>query len=373
MERYRSSAWPLAWIWIGLIAYASLHPFGGWRSTTHDWLSLIRLPAPPSSRFDLWSNLAAYAPLGLLIAVGWQRNGDRLLPAWFKAVAAGCLLSLLMEWTQNFLPSRVPSRTDWAMNSLGTALGALLAVILGRWGLLVRWQHLRDAWLLPHGTAGIALVLMWPVALLFPLPLPLGVGQALGHLSNAVVDLLQDTRWSDWVPQPSAVDGLTPGTEMFTIALGALAPCFVAFEMSHRRLRRLILMVGLVLIGIAATTLSTTLNFGPDHAMAWVTAPVLPGLMLALVLGTAMAWLPRRMIAALGLIGLTMLIDGVNQIPDNPYFASSLQGWEQGRFIRFHGLAEWLGWGWPFAALLFLLTRLASPSVGSPAVPRMPG
>ena len=42
-----------------------------------------------------------------------------------------------------------------------------------------------------------------------------------------------------------------------------------------------------------------------------------------------------------------------------PYFAQSLHGWEQGRFIRFHGAAQWVGWLWPYAAIVYLLTRLA--------------
>ncbi|MDP3836377.1 MAG: VanZ family protein, partial [Hydrogenophaga sp.] len=36
-----------------------------------------------------------------------------------------------------------------------------------------------------------------------------------------------------------------------------------------------------------------------------------------------------------------------------------LEVWEQGRFIRFHGLSQWLGWLWPFAALLFGLRAVA--------------
>ena len=41
----------------------------------------------------------------------------------------------------------------------------------------------------------------------------------------------------------------------------------------------------------------------------------------------------------------------------DPYFADSLQGWEQGRFIRFHGVARWIGWLWPYAAMAWLLAR----------------
>jgi VanZ family protein len=358
-ERYHSSAWPVAWIWIGLIVYASLHPFSGWRSSTSDWLSLLWLPKPHSSHFDLWSNLLAYVPLGLLMTVGGLRAGDRGRWAALKATLAGCLLSLLMEWTQNFLPMRVPSRLDLAMNSLGTCGGALIALLLNRAGWLLRWQTLRDAWLLPHGTVGIALLLSWPIALLFPPPLPLGMGQGLSHLSEAVIELLADTPWADWVPQPLPSDGMTLGTEMVAIALGVLAPCFVAFEMSRSLRRRLALMVALISAGLMATTFSTALNFGPDHALAWITPAVPSGLGLGLLLGAGLAWLPRRLVAAIGLIALTLLIDFVNQIPNDPYFALSLQSWEQGRFIRLHGVAEWLGWGWPFAAMAFLIYRLA--------------
>ena len=50
----------------------------------------------------------------------------------------------------------------------------------------------------------------------------------------------------------------------------------------------------------------------------------------------------------------------VARAPADPYFAQSLQAWEQGRFIRFHGAAQWVGWIWPYAALVYLLARLAA-------------
>jgi hypothetical protein len=39
------------------------------------------------------------------------------------------------------------------------------------------------------------------------------------------------------------------------------------------------------------------------------------------------------------------------QAPSSPYFAQTLHAWEQGRFIRFNGIAQWLGWAWPYGAL----------------------
>ena len=60
------------------------------------------------------------------------------------------------------------------------------------------------------------------------------------------------------------------------------------------------------------------------------------------------------------LIGLALQISLLNQAPASPYFAQTLQTWEQGRFIRFHGLVQWLGWLWPYATLLLLLVRISS-------------
>jgi hypothetical protein len=45
--------------------------------------------------------------------------------------------------------------------------------------------------------------------------------------------------------------------------------------------------------------------------------------------------------------------------PADPYFAASLQLWEQGQFIRFHGMSQWVGWLWPYAAMAWLMARLA--------------
>ena len=39
---------------------------------------------------------------------------------------------------------------------------------------------------------------------------------------------------------------------------------------------------------------------------------------------------------------------------------ASLQAWERGRFIRFHGVAQWIGWLWPYAVLLHLLRRVVA-------------
>ncbi len=106
--------------------------------------------------------------------------------------------------------------------------------------------------------------------------------------------------------------------------------------------------------------MSTALNFGPAHALTWITPPTMPALALGLLLALATAWLGRRLSAALALVALTALVALVAQAPGDPYYAQSLQGWQQGRFIRFHGLAQWVGWLWPYAAGGWLLMRLGA-------------
>lgn len=365
MAANRSSSWPLAWMWAGLIVYASLHPFAPWQwpvlTPGHDWRDLVLLPMSRYTRFDFWSNYLAYQPLGLLLAVAWLRGGTAPWRAALQATLVGVLLSLGMEWTQYLLPKRVPSRVDWALNSAGALSGAVLALVLQGAGAMASWQRLRDVLFVPHGTLGLMLLLSWPIGLLFPTPVPLSPGQGLVRLATLVDSWLTDTPFAGWVPLPAADSSLAPGIEALVTALGLLAPCLVSFVMLRRVRHRLVTLAGACALGISATALSTALNFGPDHAMSWLAPPVIPGLLMGLILGCALAFMHRRVVAALGLVLLTILIALINQTGADPYFALSLKGWEQGRFIRFHGLAQWIGWVWPLAALIFLMIQVITP------------
>lgn len=365
MPAHRSSSWPLAWMWVGLIVYASLHPFTRWQWPVllpgQDWHALALLPLSRYTRFDFWSNYLAYQPLGLLLAVAWLRADTAPWRAGLQATAAGVLLSLLMEWTQYLLPQRVPSRVDWALNSAGALTGAVLALVLQRLGVMAGWQRLRDGLFVPHGTLGLMLLLSWPIGLLFPTPVPLSPGQGLVRLGMLLDSFLVDTPFAGWVPLPDAHHVLAPGTDALATALGLLAPCLVSFVMLRRVRHRLVTLAGACALGVTTTALSTALNFGPDHAMSWLAPPVVPGLLMGLVLGCALAFLHRRVVAALGLVLLTTLIALINQTGADPYFALSLKAWEQGRFIRFHGLAQWIGWVWPLAALIFLMIQVIAP------------
>ncbi|MGL6110564.1 MAG: VanZ family protein [Rubrivivax sp.] len=364
-SRQRSSAAPLALVYAALVLYASLYPFVGWRWPPGTTLgALLALPWPPwRDPFDVWSNVLGYLPLGALLHLAQVRGGR---PAWRALLLALLLagaLSYATEVIQQFVPGRVPSRVDWALNCAGAAAGAALAALLQALGLLQRWQATRERWFVRDSAGGLSLLALWPVGLLFPTPVPLGVGHVGNQLREALVALFGDAPWASGLQvllQASSnwVEPLPPMSEALVQVLGFLAPCLVAFSVARRGWRRGLLVLGLLVLGVAATTLSTALSFGPAHALAWLTPLSLPALALGALVAALCALLDTRAAAGLGLAVLGALVVLVSQAPVDPYFAESLQSWEQGRFIRFHGLALWIGWLWPYVAMAWLLSCL---------------
>ena len=370
MTRHRSSAVPLSWLYGGLIVYASLYPFVGWRILAVGPLDFLLLGWPRYwTTFDLVANLLGYLPLGFLLFVALVRGGRRAGVAAVLAVAGGALLSLLMEMLQNYLPHRVSSNVDLVLNAAGTAIGVAIGALLHWRGGIARWQKLRDRWFVARSAGGFALLVLWPIGLLFPTAVPFGLGHVLGRIQPLVIDLLAGTPAASWtegwaVPVAPILEtpppALTSTTELSIIVVGLLAPCLVAFTIAIPGWRRAMLVIGAALIGAATTTLSTALNFGPTHAFSWTTQQALQALAIGTGAAVLLSFVPRRVAAGLGLIALTALVMLVAQAPADPYFAESLQGWEQGRFIHFHGAAQWVGWLWPYAALTYLLVRLAA-------------
>jgi hypothetical protein len=144
------------------------------------------------------------------------------------------------------------------------------------------------------------------------------------------------------------------------VALGLLAPCLVAYAVMAPGLRRVVMALGAAAAGCAGDDGFHLAELRPTPCLAWLTPLSGPGLVLGTLLALLLALLPRRLAPGLGLVVLTGLVVGVAQAPADPYFAQSLQAWEQGRFVRFHGLAQWVGWLWPYAAMGWLLSRLGA-------------
>ncbi len=355
-----TASWPLALATVCLIVYASLYPFAEWRNQGISPLNFLTAPLPRYwTGFDVGVNLAGYAPLGFLLALAALRSG-RMCLAVSVAVLSAAVLSLLMETLQSYLPSRVPSNVDFALNSAGAWLGACTAWLLEKAGAIARWSRVRARWFVRDARGALVLLALWPVALLFPASVPLGLGQVIERLEYWLAEMLADTPFLEWLPvRDIELQPLVPGAEVICVALGALIPCLLAYGVVRTWPQRAVVLVGALGAGIALTALSAALSYGPDHAWSWLDLPVQVGLVMGGVLSLLMLPVPRRATAAVLLVALCVHLSLLNQAPAGPYFAETLQIWEQGRFVRFNGLAQWLGWLWPFATLAYVLVRLS--------------
>jgi hypothetical protein len=190
---------------------------------------------------------------------------------------------------------------------------------------------------------------------------------ALGHVYPALHDALID--WFDGVPwadpltrlllgAPPATTPLSSGATALVVGLGLAVPTLLAYAGIRPGMRRLRFAGGLVVLGLAATTASTALNYGPEHALAWWTPAIGVAIIAVAAVLAALASVSAAASAAWALAATVAELMLVVLAPADPYFAQSLQRWSQGRFIHFNGAAQWIAWGWPFLAGAWLIGRL---------------
>lgn len=364
----KTAALPLALLYAATIVYASLYPFTDWRDQGNaPWEFLFAPPPRYWTAFDVGINLAGYAPFGAVLAVALVRLGSTRRP-WALAVTAAALLSVLMEALQTYLPARVASREDWLLNLAGAAAGAAAALVLERAGALERWNVIRRRWLHADARGALVLLALWPVALLFPSVVPFGLGQIWMRLLIWLQDWLRPPQdieppllafLAHMVPAvPAHPPPLSAGSELACVAIGVMLPILTGYCVIPVLHRRVLFCFFTVLLAVVVSTLSSALSWGPAHAWAWLDGVAQLGLLIgglaALVLSVA-SW---RTGCAIALPALGVYLSLLNQAPESPYFAQTLQAWEQGKFIRFNGLAQWCGWLWPYAAGMYFVLRL---------------
>lgn len=359
MPMHKTSAWPLALVYVGLVVYASLYPFAHWRNQgIEPWLFLVA-PLPKYwTGFDVVSNVLGYMPLGFLLTLSALRTG-RARFALASAIAPAMVLSLTLECLQVYLPDRVPSNLDFFLNLVGAVFGAGAAWSLERLGFLQRWSRFRAQWFVEDSRGALVLLALWPLALLFPVMVPFGLGQVTERVEAALAEVLADSPFLEWMPiRDFELQPMLPAAEWLSVLLGLLIPCLLGFGVIRHKTKRAWFLAWVIAFGLGVTALSTALSFGPEHAWVWLSQPVKAALVSAVLLSGALVWAPRRACAALVLLALGVDLSLINQTPIGPYFEQTLFSWEQGQFIRFHGLAQWLGWLWPFATLVYVVSSL---------------
>ena len=359
--RYLSTAAPLALICGLLIAYASLYPFSDWHATGLPLGGFLSVWPRYIQKFDVVINVIGYLPFGFLVAAAVLhhrsvgRAGWRMLLVWLGCSA----LSLTLETTQNFLADRIPSVLDLLLNSLGVALGLLLALMARRQGWLQAWQLWRRRWMQPDTRNLFVHLSLWPFALLFPTTVPFGLGQFYERLELALVNLLQDTPFLHFIPfRALEFEPMLPVMQSTSVAIGLLLPLWSLDLLLKRGWVRVWVHIATVLLGLLVMALSFSLSYGPENAWVWWTPAVRNGALVAVFAGMVTVWAPKGWIAIQILLALLLQTLLLNHASTDIYADLAVQQWEQGRFVRFYGLTQWLGWIWPYLLGVFVTLLL---------------
>jgi VanZ family protein len=331
-------------VYVLLVAYASLYPLAGWRDPAGSALDFLAAPWPRYvTGFDLAVNFLGYLPFGLLCALA-------LLPrlpgvaAFCAALAAGALLSLLLEAAQSFMPARIASNVDVLTNVAGAAAGAGLAV---RYASSLRQaasaRRLRAYAYAPGAASDLGFLLLglWLFAQLNPAALLFGTGDLRDVVSGAFGVQHKAELFA-------SVEAATTAANLAAVAL--LASAGLREGAPARRV-----VAVLIATALAVKTAAFAILMRAENVFAWLTPGAAVGIVAGLAIAYAAMQLPRtaRLAFAAALLMAATVV--VNLSPPNPYFAATLKVWEQGHFLNFNGLTRLVSAAWPFAALIYLV------------------
>jgi VanZ family protein len=339
--------------YVVIVVYAGLAPWSGWRDLGLSPFAFLWSPLPRHlTAFDLVVNVLAYLPLGALAMLALHprvRGAAALALALLLALAvAGAVESL-----QTFLPRRVASNIDLATNTLGGALGALLALpfvdgLIDR-GRLAQWRARRFT---PDASALLVLLALWPAAQVWPGPMLFGNGQ-----------------WIDagpWLAQRLGVDSPAAWgpsefvlAEALVVAAGTLAAGLALACVLRTREARVPLLLALVAAALATKAFAYAVSFGPERAFIWLTPGAFGGLSIGLLALSIASQGPARALLAGALLASVVWLAAVSVVPDNPYHADWLAAYRPGRLAHFHALAEWIALAWPWLLLAVLAAMAA--------------
>ncbi len=339
-----------AWLAIGytlFIVYGSLSPFSGWREQGLDFIEVLGSPFQLTyTAFDAVINLLSYLPFGLLVGMLLhERFGARV--SVILGLCAGVALSAGMEYLQMYLPTRTSSNMDLLANSVGTLLGALLAVSMISWtwffSRLTRWRN--DLFLHGHEMDfGLALLALWMFGQINP---------SLPMLGNVFI--------SEAARQPFAALPAAPFNvwECSAVALNLLM--LGALMLTLLRNPRNIFTMSLVILSIVALAkfITAALLLKSWALLLWINSEAVLGMLLGILLLLAASWLPRSATFGFGTAAAVCYLAIVNFVFDDntPSAAMSIYHWHYGHLLNYNGLAQTITLIFPLL-LIFQLWRI---------------
>jgi VanZ family protein len=344
------------------IVFLTLYPWLGWRSIASEPWAFLTDPWPRHwTAFDVVSNIVAYFPLGFLFVLLAARPVDRsntateVISLLCMALVFGSGLSFFLECLQSWLPNRVPSKLDWLTNSLGAFIGACASLALTAWlqrDLLASSyesrRQTRAAWskLSPGRLSlGLLTLVMWVVINANP--------QRLLFASGEVSDLFGVD-----VPTVALFDSGV--LEAFIVLAQMCIVCAIVWTAANKELTKRLLLVASLGGGLMMKSVSASWLVSDAEPLWWLTPGAQAGLLLGSISVALLITLkPQTQIRiAFGLLVAVTIL--VNLAPDNPFYDSMIERWDQGRWSSLHGLILSIAYLWPLLVFAYLwLAQLA--------------
>ncbi len=321
--------------------------------------------------FDVISNLLAYVPLGILLTLRFRPvwRGGRIL---ILAILAGALLSLVLETLQNFLPTRVPSRLDLLINTLGALLGAGVGLMFAQRPHAQRELIWHKPNFLSHESLPFLLIVaLWLCAQITPQRLLYETGtfvspaiQVLATHMDRTPDLTRPSvefaatvsPWLERLQVDPAYSILieAAAVSIWVACIGLLLIDALASSRSRAIAIVSVLIAGFLLRGVALAAMTGNLEFG-----LWLSAGAQAGLLIGPILLFLLAGIRRRdrLWWLLGLLTAGLIL--TNIMPDNIYRQQMLGTvWAPGAFKTLLAAVRAIALLWPLAALLLVARQL---------------
>jgi len=324
--------------WALLLAYASLYPFLPIRLPGEDAPALFLRPKF-ISEFDVFMNVAAYAPFGALACLHFMSGRARWSARW-RAVLLAATVSLAMELSQFFIATRVASLFDVLANTAGAFVGTLLFFRPVERAVMTPVARFRDRLVVPGGAGdmGLVLVLFWLLAQLNP---------ALPFLeAGNIVDATGPTM-ADFV--------------VTTVSVALSVAAFGLFVSVLLRAERGSLGWTLILLTVALWCKFTmaSLMLKPNLTAMWMSEGRVAGLVAGLALFLPLRLLgrtARTYLAILCLLAGSLFAKIFGEYSELADFLRLFQ-WPHGQLASFATLTRWLHESWPVFTLAWLIVR----------------
>lgn len=311
------------------IIYASLSPFLGWQDQGLDFRDVLTSPLGLTyTAFDAVSNLLAYFPFGLLLALTFRTyfgNKSSVLLATLTAVS----LSVAMEYLQMYLPMRTSSNADILTNSIGALGGALLAASIGHrvWFLRVtKWR----IGLFRQGKGvdfGLALVMLWMFAQVNP-SLPMLGNVFITEPAYRLLVALPEEPFNVWESAAVALNLLMVGALLLTLL----------------RVRKHVVVGLILMLSTVALTkfIAAALLLKSWALLLWLNGEAILGIVAGVLLITGISWLRQSRLIWATALGALSYVVLANWVLDSgtPSSAMRLYQWHYGHLRNYNGLSH---------------------------------